>query len=156
MNEASYHAVLGTVRDLAPPQAVVVCALRGNRGPEVNARIAGILADWEPQLRFGPLIVSESRSDLREYAVDYVVREDEIAAFKSAAAERGLRLSLHRELPPAIEEAVSRLGPGGVLLLLGTFGMDRGPAIARSLLRRRLGLPEEKDTGYLQPHEADY
>ena len=156
MNEASYHAVLRTIRDLGPRQVVVVCALRGNRGAEVNARIASILAGWEPQLGYAPLIVSESRSDLREYAVDYQVRADEIAAFSEAARQGGLALSRHLELPSAIEEAVGRLAEGGVLLLLGTFGMDRGPAIARALLSKRLGLPDERKGGYLEPHEADY
>ncbi len=156
MNEASYHAVLRTVRDLRPEQVVVVCALRGNRGPQVNARIARILAHWQQELRYAPLIVSESRSDLREYAVDYEVRSEEIAAFSEAANMGGLRLSRHEELPSAIEEAVGRLRPGGVLLLLGTFGMDRGPAIARQLLRQKLGLPEEANESYLEPHEADY
>ncbi len=156
MNEASYHAVLRTVRDLGPEQVVVVCALRGNRGAAVNARIARILAAWEPELRYAPLIVSESQSDLREYAVDYAVRPEEIAAFSEEAAAGGLGLSRHAELPGAIVEAVERLRPGGVLLLLGTFGMDRGPAIARELLRRRLGLPDEAKEGYLEPHEAEY
>ncbi len=156
MNEASYHAVLRTVRDLAPEQVVVCCALRGNRGAAVNARIARILATWEPELRFAPLIVSESRSDLREYAVDYAVRTEEIAAFSDEAAAGGLSLSRHAELPEAIAEAADRLRPGGVLLLLGTFGMDRGPAIARELLRLRLGLPDEAKEGYLEPHEAEY
>ncbi len=156
MNEASYHAVLRSVRDLRPEQVVVVCALRGNRGAAVNARIARILAAWQPELRFAPLIVSESRSDLREYAVDYTVRPEEIVAFSEEALMGGLRLSRHEELPSAIAEAVERLRPGGVLLLLGTFGMDRGPAIAKELLRQRVGLPAEPKQGYLEPHEADY
>jgi UDP-N-acetylmuramoyl-L-alanyl-D-glutamate--2,6-diaminopimelate ligase len=156
MNEASYHAVLRSVRDLRPEQVVVVCALRGNRGAAVNARIARILAAWQPELRFAPLIVSESRSDLREYAVDYTVRPEEIVAFSEEALMGGLRLSRHEELPSAIAEAVERLRPGGVLLLLGTFGMDRGPAVAKELLRQRVGLPAAPKQGYLEPHEADY
>jgi len=156
MNEASFRAVLETLRDLQPGQAVVVCALRGNRGAAVNARIAGILARWERELGYAPLIVTESVSELRTYAVDYQVRPEEVAAFRAAAAEGSLELSWHLELAPAIEEAVARLRPGGVLLLLGTFGMDRGPAMARSLLRRRIGLPPAPGEDYLEPEESGY
>jgi len=156
MNEASYHAVLRTIRDLDPAQVVVVCALRGNRGAAVNARIAGILASWEPEIGFGPLIVSESRSEVREYAVDYAVRAEEVAAFEAAARQQGMTLRRHQELEDAVEAAAARLEAGGVLLLLGTFGMDRGPALARALLRRKLGLPDEDGGTYLAPHEADY
>ena len=153
MNEASYDAVLGTLAEDAPGGLVVVHALRGNRGTLVNARIAEIFARWDRRLRFAPLIVSESRSDLGEDDVDRAVRPAERDAFVAAAARGGLRISLHVELDAAIEEAALRLSPGGTLLLLGTFGMDRGPAKARAVLRRRLGLAAKEERDYLVPED---
>lgn len=138
MNEASYEAVMETMAQLRRRPLVVVNAVRGNRGPEVNARIAEVLARWDKRLGFAPLILSESRSHVAKYEADYRVRPEELRAFVEAAGQSGLALSVHQELPDAIAEGVDRLEPGGVLLLLGTFGMDEGHFLAADLLRRRV------------------
>ncbi|MDA8346552.1 MAG: Mur ligase family protein [Thermaerobacter sp.] len=156
MNEASYDAVLRTLADASLDQIIVVHALRGNRGAEVNARIADIFARWDRTLRFSPLIVSESRSDLGGGDVDHEVRPAEREAFANAADKARLPTSFHVELDAALGEAVDRLTPGGVLLLLGTFGMDRGPAKARAMLQRRLGLRVEEGQDYLAPLEEGF
>ncbi len=137
MNEGSCEAVLATVASLRCPQLVVVNALRGNRGPEVNAGIARVLARWNRRLGFAPLILTASQSHVARYAVDHRVRPEEASAFPDAARREGLDVSFHEELPPALEEGAARLRPGGVLLLLGTFGMDEGAALAADCLRRR-------------------
>ncbi len=130
MNEGSYEAVLETMASMECPQLVVVNAIRGNRGPEVNARIAKVLSKWNKRLDFAPLIVTASRSHVALYNADYHVRPQEMDAFLETSREEGMGFSVHEELPPAIEEGLSRLKPGGVLLLLGTFGMDDGARIA--------------------------
>jgi len=134
MNEASYEAVLETMKTINLRQLVVVNAVRGNRGAEVNAGIARLLARWNLRLNFAPLIVTTSETHVARYEVDYRVRPLELAAFKEAAAANGLSLSVHDELPDAIKEGVERLEPHGLLLLLGTFGMDDGAVIAEKLL----------------------
>jgi UDP-N-acetylmuramoyl-L-alanyl-D-glutamate--2,6-diaminopimelate ligase len=153
MNEASYATVLATVAELGCPQVVVVHAIRGQRGPEVNARIGATLAAWNRTLGFAPLIVSLSRDRLGRYPVDYQVTEAELAAFRAAAEAGGLALSLHAELAAAVAEAVARLQPGGLLLLLGTFGMDDGPGLAVALLEERLHLPPSPPVVY--PEQRD-
>lgn len=134
MNEGSCEAVLATVAALGFRRVTVVSAVRGNRGPEVNAAIARVLGRWNRRLGFAPLIVSLSRSHVLRYRPDYRVRPEELAAFVEAAAEEGLEVSVHEELPSAIAAGVERLAPGGVLLLLGTFGMDDGARLAARLL----------------------
>lgn len=137
MNEGSYEAVFETMRAIGYRQLVVVNAVRGNRGSAVNAAIARVLAKWNRKLRFGSLIVTGSRSHVARYSADYGVRPEEMAAFVENAVREGLEVCVHEELYPAIEEGVGRLGPGGVLLLLGTFGMDDGAAIAAGILEGR-------------------
>ena len=136
MNEASFDAVLGAVADTGPADVVAVVALRGNRGEEVQARIARTLARWEARLGFGPLLLSLSRTAVADYDLDHRVRSEEVAAFTEAAAEGGLACRVYEELDAAVGAALERLRPGGILLLLGTFGMDRGVAVAA----RRLGV----------------
>lgn len=138
MNRASYDAVLETMRRWGKP-LVVVNALRGNRGEQVNRDIALALAEWDRRLRFAPLIVTLSESQLLHLAADYRVRPEELQSFLEVAREQGLAVECFRELPEAIARGVERLQPGGILLLLGTFGMDDGAALARQVLRQRLG-----------------
>ncbi|MCL6563950.1 MAG: UDP-N-acetylmuramyl peptide synthase, partial [Firmicutes bacterium] len=138
MNRASYDAVLETMRRWGKP-LVVVNALRGNRGEQVNRDIALALAEWDRRLGFAPLIVTLSESQVSHLAADYRVRPEELQSFLQAADQEGLAVECFRELPEAIARGVERLVPGGILLLLGTFGMDDGAALAREVLRQRLG-----------------
>lgn len=146
MNEASFDAVFRTFTELGVPEVVTVVALRGNRGPRVNADIARRLAHWDRCLRFAPVIASVSRQALSRYPLDYQVRPEEIAAFCDTLREEGVPVHLHDELEPAVREAAARLHPGGAMLLLGTFGMDDGLHHAREILGEdeagpRYGLP---------------
>jgi UDP-N-acetylmuramoyl-L-alanyl-D-glutamate--2,6-diaminopimelate ligase len=137
MNPGSYEAVLETVSSWKRP-VVIVNALRGNRGPDVNRQIAAILAHWAKRLNTGAIIVTESRSQVAALPADYRVRPEERAAFEAEAALRGLPIVVYDELEDALDDATRRLEPEGVLLLLGTFGMDAGPELARVRLTRRV------------------
>ncbi len=137
MNRGSYDAVMRSIAELKRP-VVVVNAIRGNRGTAVNQDIAETLADWNECLGFAPLIVTLSRQHVDRLAVDYRVRPDEVEAFLTTAGARGLAVDLFQELPEAMQAAMARVAPGGILLLLGTFGMDDGLALAEEALRHSL------------------
>ncbi|MGC8487128.1 MAG: Mur ligase family protein [Clostridia bacterium] len=140
MNRASYEAVMGAMRDAEPDRLVVVNAIRGNRGVEVNRDIAEILALWSRRFTrsFAPLVVTTSDRHAAAFPDDYRVRPEELQAFLAMAAERDLPCEVFRELPDALDHAIDRLQGGGTLLLLGTFGMDDGPALAIAKLEDRL------------------
>lgn len=133
MNDASVAAVMQTLADIGVFPMVVVAALRGNRGPEVNADMARSLAAWQPRLRFAPVLASLSTSAVTQLPFDCRVRPDERDAFVETAVRGGLPVIVMDELEDAIAAGIRRLPPGGVLVLLGTFGMDEGEAIAHRL-----------------------
>ncbi|AEJ38773.1 UDP-N-acetylmuramyl-tripeptide synthetase [Sulfobacillus acidophilus TPY] len=130
MNRASYEAVLATVHSLGRP-VVVVNAIRGNRGPDINRDIVDVLADWADHMAFAPVIATLSTDQVASLSVDYRVRPDEQAAFLEQANRRGLAVICTDTLEAAIDAALARLPKGGILLLLGTFGMDAGLALVR-------------------------
>jgi UDP-N-acetylmuramoyl-L-alanyl-D-glutamate--2,6-diaminopimelate ligase len=140
MNRASYDTVMEAMAALRRP-LVVVNAVRGNRGEAVNRDAARVLGRWNTRLAFAPLILTTSDAELARMPVDYRVRAQELSVFQEEARAAGLALSLHRSLHSAIVEAVDRLVPGGLLLLLGTFGMDDGPRLAAEIIADRLGTP---------------
>jgi UDP-N-acetylmuramoyl-L-alanyl-D-glutamate--2,6-diaminopimelate ligase len=135
MNLGSYTAVMQSVAALHRP-IVVVTALRGNRGPQVNREIAAVLADWNQRLHFAPVLATLSDMHVIRLPVDYRVRAEEQQAFMETARERHLPVLLFSELPQALDAAINRLQPGGVLLLLGTFGMDDGMELAQIRLSK--------------------
>ncbi len=133
MNPGSYQAVMATVQGFQRP-LVVVNAIRGNRGTTVNRDIADVLAEWNRRLHFSPVVATLSEQQLARMAVDYRVRPEESEAFVEQARAGGLSVDLYRELPDAIAAAFDRLPRGGILLLLGTFGMDDGLELAERLI----------------------
>jgi UDP-N-acetylmuramoyl-L-alanyl-D-glutamate--2,6-diaminopimelate ligase len=140
MNAASYDTVLNTVADLSYPHIVVVNAIRGHRGPEINAQAAHILAHWNQHLHFAPLIVTLSDDALSRLPTDMRVSPEELTAFLEVAKAEHLTCQVYRELDEAIAAAIDRLAPDSALRLLGTFGMDDGPHLAANLLATRAGL----------------
>lgn len=136
MNRGSYEAVMSTIEQLGRP-CVVVNAVRGNRGTAVNRDIAKVLADWNDKLQYGPVFVSLSESYLAHLPADYRVRPEELAAFSDEAQKRQLPIEVFSELEDAMEAAVSRLPDGGILVILGTFGVDEGLEMALTRLRLR-------------------
>lgn len=138
MNLGSYEAVLSTLSSVQHENLVIVNAIRGNRGVEVNRDIATMLARWEGHLHFAPLIISVSRSHVKQLAVDYNVRPEELDAFVSECTCTGLPFELFEELDNALSHAIERLGNQGTLVLLGTFGMDFANDIVAELLKTRM------------------
>jgi UDP-N-acetylmuramoyl-L-alanyl-D-glutamate--2,6-diaminopimelate ligase len=134
MNQASFEAVLSTVAQFGLPRLVVVVAPRGNRGAVVNREAALALARWIPDLGWAPVVVTLSEQAVARYPLDYRVRPEEAEAFLEGLSAGNVPYRLHRELDSAIADAVGLLGPEGALLLLGTFGMDEGLALAERLL----------------------
>ncbi len=133
MNPGSYQAVMTTVQGFHRP-LVVVNAIRGNRGTAVNRDIADVLAQWNRRLDFAPVVATLSERQLASMAVDYRVRPEELQAFVEQARAGGLDVDLYSELSDAIAAARDRLPRGGILLLLGTFGMDDGLELAERLI----------------------
>jgi UDP-N-acetylmuramoyl-L-alanyl-D-glutamate--2,6-diaminopimelate ligase len=151
MNEVSYETVLGWAAASGFEQVVAVCALRGHRGVEVSRAIGRVFAHHAPTLDLAPLIVSLSHDELARMRVDHRVREEEIAAFLAPLREVDVGADVHDNLTAAVDAAVRRLRPGGLLLLLGTFGMDAGPRLAEEALCRRLGREPGPPPPYLTP-----
>jgi|GEM_PF-307433 len=149
MNEASYDNALRWAAASGHAQVVVVCALRGHRGVDVSAAIARVFARHAAALGLAPLVVSLSRDEVDGMTVDHRVRNAEVDAFVTVLRDVGVEVDVHDRLADAVTVATARLRPGGLLLLLGTFGMDAGPRLAQEALARRLGIAAGPPPPYL-------
>ena len=114
------------VAELMPRERlVVVYAIRGNRGADINARNAETLADLAAEYRVDTLIVTTA-SD----AVGIIdrVAPDELAATHDTLTRRGRTFAACGTLQDAVVQALERTRPGDVIVLLGAQGMNQGRA----------------------------
>lgn len=121
----SFNAAFEVAAMLPHQNLVVVYALRGNRGTDINRQNARVLADLVALHGASAFIVTAA-SDCT--ASKDLAMPDEIDATRDTLMARGTRFSWHDELRSAIQEGASRAAPGDVLLLIGAQAMDSGRA----------------------------
>jgi UDP-N-acetylmuramoyl-L-alanyl-D-glutamate--2,6-diaminopimelate ligase len=126
----SFAAVFDVVRVLAADTSVVVYALRGNRGADINRRNALALSDLTFLHGVSHLIVTAAAD--RTHDTDRVSIE-EVDAARQAFVERGRRFVWHDSLDGATREALRRTERGDLVVLLGAQGMNDGRRLLRAL-----------------------
>jgi UDP-N-acetylmuramoyl-L-alanyl-D-glutamate--2,6-diaminopimelate ligase len=126
----SFGGTFEVVRLLPARSVMVLYALRGNRGADINRRNAITLADLTFVHGVSHLIVTASAD--RSGDADRVSAA-EVDAARQAFVERGRRFVWHDSLETAAGEALRRSQPGDLLVLLGAQGMNDG----RRMLERR-------------------
>ncbi|MGH7475534.1 MAG: Mur ligase family protein [Longimicrobiales bacterium] len=112
----------------------VVFAVRGRRGPTINARDAEALAIWSRTVPIASLVITtgEDVADQRNR-----VAPEEHDAFVSELQREGVPFSYEPALRDAVAVAVERCDREDLLLLLGAQAMDAGAELALERLRRR-------------------
>ena len=119
----SFGATFEVVRLLPARSIMVLYALRGNRGADINRRNALALSDLTFVHGVSHLIVTASADRTAE--ADRVSAA-EVDAARQAFVERGRRFVWHDSLDTAAAEALRRSQPGDLLVLLGAQGMNDG------------------------------
>jgi len=126
----SFRATFEVARLLPSRSIVVVYALRGNRGADMNRRNALALADLAFVHGVRHLIVTASVEGTAE--ADRVSAA-EVDAARQAFVERGRRFVWHDSLKTAAGEALRRSQAGDLLVLLGAQGMNDGRRLLQAL-----------------------
>jgi UDP-N-acetylmuramoyl-L-alanyl-D-glutamate--2,6-diaminopimelate ligase len=126
----SIEAVFEVVRHLALPAAVVVAAIRGNRGAEINHRLASALAYSVNAQPVRAVIVTDSAETVDE--LDEVARIER-DAFLGALRAGGVDPRHHATLLAALHEALELARPGDLLVLVGAQGMRAGMGALRDM-----------------------
>jgi UDP-N-acetylmuramoyl-L-alanyl-D-glutamate--2,6-diaminopimelate ligase len=128
-NPRSMRAVFETVRLLPPAPLRVVYALRGMRGPVINANnVRALLAELPNDAL---LVVTES--DEAAGPRDRV-RAEEREAAGAVLRESGRAMHYEPRLEDAIRRVLDGAGEGDLVLLLGAQGMDKGAELATARL----------------------
>lgn len=121
-NTSNIDASLLSLSGLTYRRLIMVYCIRGSRGTTVNRENVETLARWLPRLTLSEIIVTEARGDVTAH--DKVLPEER-AVFREAIQKTGLAVTEAPTLDEALKLALERVGPGDILLLAGTQGMDK-------------------------------
>ncbi|RKD32443.1 Mur ligase family protein [Thermohalobacter berrensis] len=133
-NPASYEAVFEAIQNLKYNKIIIVNAIRGNRGIQINKENAEVVASWLPILGRYELILS-----LSEDIVSEKDRVDELEKneFKQILDRNNVKYKLYGKLEESIKKALSLTDNGDIVLLLGAQGMDKGREIIKNNLKQK-------------------
>jgi UDP-N-acetylmuramoyl-L-alanyl-D-glutamate--2,6-diaminopimelate ligase len=125
----SFAATFETAALIPHARAVVVYAIRGNRGIDINRRNAAALADLASAHRIDTMIVTASEGSVGPHDIVTVEERDCVAsAFPGLSSVEGRRKQpvFEARLDAAVRRALEATAPGDLIVLLGAQGMDNG------------------------------
>jgi UDP-N-acetylmuramoyl-L-alanyl-D-glutamate--2,6-diaminopimelate ligase len=105
---------------------IVVYAIRGRRGTEINRRNAASLADLSFLHGVEPLVVTSASDCVGPLDMPTA---DEVDVTRQALVSRGRRFVWHDELGNALRDAYARTSAGDLILLVGAQGMNEAKAM---------------------------
>ncbi len=129
-NPASYNAVLNTVLGLNYNKVIIVNAIRGNRGIEVNRDNIEIIIFYMSLFGQSKLILSLSNDIVSK---NNMVREEELLIYKRVLNRFRVEYELYSTLKKSIHRALEVVNKNDIILLLGAQGMDKGKKVLYSL-----------------------
>lgn len=131
-NPASYEAVFETTQSMDYNNIIIINAIRGNRGIEINKDNARSIIDWYSLLGVKKIILSLSNDIVNDK--DRVATE-EVIAYKRMLTDAKINFEIKDTLERSINDALSIVKDGDVILLLGAQGMDKGKEILYNILK---------------------
>ncbi|CQR72895.1 UDP-N-acetylmuramoyl-L-alanyl-D-glutamate--L-lysine ligase [Sporomusa ovata DSM 2662] len=131
LNPGSIEAVFDTTNTLRYRQLIVVNAIRGQRGPAINAANAATLACLSKRLPF-ELIITDSADQVGP--PDTVTPEERVA-FLSSLNTLKTAYTHTRTLSAAIKAALSHACAGDLIILIGAQGMDTGRQVLTAMIK---------------------
>jgi len=132
----SLNALFELICQIPHRRLVIVAAIRGRRGVELNQRYGEALAIWSERMPIDFLVATSSVDAVGETdRVEAAERE----AFVSAVSRAGIRNRVYDRLEKAIGAGLARVRDGDLLVLLGAQGMHHGAELLREAMRAGAG-----------------
>lgn len=136
-NPASYDAVFETVQSMDFNNLIIVAAVRGRGGTEINRENGAAVRHWASLLGAKEVIVTSSQDATES---NYSVSNEEKEAFLQGIKGGQVDIKYFDSLEEALNRMLSGVGRGDMVVLMGAEGMNR----AQDILMEKLN-PESKD-----------
>ncbi|ACB83639.1 Mur ligase family protein [Natranaerobius thermophilus] len=130
-NPASIRSVFETISQLPFNRLVIVFAIRGSRGDQINLENSQRLVKWVNHLPVRELIITTSKSHA---APTNQVHSSEQTAFLSPLKTSGTPFKFIHNLEETIETALNEVKQGDLLMILGPYAINEGQEIVRNYL----------------------
>ncbi|EOC99507.1 Mur ligase family protein [Caldisalinibacter kiritimatiensis] len=125
-NPSSYEAVFESIQGMEYNKLILVNAIRGNRGTEINKDNAKVLSTWFSILGVNKLILTLSNDVVKDKDE---VKEDEFLAYRDELKNNNIEFQVYNTLKEAIKAALNIVRENDIIMLLGAQGMDQGREI---------------------------
>ncbi|MGF7059579.1 Mur ligase family protein [Brassicibacter mesophilus] len=122
-NPSGYEAVFETIQGLDYNKIILVNAIRGNRGIEINEYNANVICSWSKIIGPIKIILSKSEDAVEE---NDRVKDEEISVYQKVFDKNSISYSICNTLEEAINEALNNVIKRDIVLLLGAQGMNKG------------------------------
>ncbi|HWR09176.1 UDP-N-acetylmuramyl-tripeptide synthetase [Sporomusa sp.] len=130
LNPGSLNAVFDTITAFRYNRLFVVNAIRGHRGPAINAANAATIASRRRILPF-QLVITASTDQVSQADT---VTDEERRAFLSTLNTLKVCYTYNNTLSKAIRTVLSDATPGDLIVLIGAQGMDTGRQVLSTLV----------------------
>ncbi|HWR43694.1 UDP-N-acetylmuramyl-tripeptide synthetase [Sporomusa sp.] len=130
LNPGSIDAVFDTIAAFRYNRLIVVNAIRGQRGPAINAANAAVIACRGRTLPFN-LVITASTDHVSQADA---VSDEERMAFLTTLNNLKVSYTYLSTLTKAIRAALNEAVPGDLILLIGAQGMDAGRQVLTTLV----------------------
>lgn len=134
LNPHSFDAIFESLKNINYNKLVIITAIRGNRGTEINQANAAKIGFWAHKLNIPSIITTSSKSNV---GPNDMVSPNEEMSFLVTLKNSSVPYCHYAELAEAIKAGLSKVNKGDLLLLLGAQGMDDGVTIALNILPGR-------------------
>lgn len=121
-NPHNLEAVLNTVKGENPQGVVLVYAIRGNRGLDINQALAHTLRHWYHRIKFKKLIITNCQDTAGP--LDRVLPQEESIFRQALDKLSSSDVAFVPHLRNAVREAIKVAKTGDTLLLCGAHPMD--------------------------------
>lgn len=146
-NIENINMTLQTLSKMDYKNAVILYAIRGNRGVTVNGENVDTLLAWSDKLRIKSFLATKSVDIVEDHDT---VHPEEEAIFREKM-DGNLDYTLYENLEESIDVALDLVEEGDVLLLAGCQGMDFGGKIILEKISQRH--PEKDREALFKPLE---
>ncbi len=130
-NPSSLNSVFKTINQIDFNKLIILYAIRGNRGVDINLDNSETLTKWVKQLPVKSLFITTCRSHCSKHNQ---VTQKEQQHFLSNLDRGQLSYQLIHDLETAVKNALKSTERGDIMLILGPYAIDQGQNIVRRYL----------------------
>ncbi|WP_034602570.1 Mur ligase family protein [Clostridiisalibacter paucivorans] len=125
-NPLGYESLFETIQNINCKEIIMINAIRGNRGIDINKKNAETIAWWASILKNIKIILTLSKDNVSDKDI---VNKLELESYTATFNRENISYEIYENLEDAIKSVLEYISEDDLLLLTGSQGMDKGQEI---------------------------